>query len=352
MRAGAIGYARATSLRWSRFRVCARGFRLPMPLGSLPALAAALLLDRLAGDPPPLWRNLPHPVVLFGRLIDRLERQLNRADLSFRSRRRHGLIAVAIMLLVGAAVGIALTAIVSAIPFGVAVEAILASVLFAQKSLVDHVRAVARALASGSLDDARAAAAQIVGRDVTGLDVAGVARAAIESAAENFSDAVVAPAFWYALAGLPGLMVYKLVNTADSMIGHRSPRYEAFGWAAARLDDFLNLVPARIAAVLVAGAGALAGANGRRALVCAWRDAGSHRSPNAGWPEAAVAGALGLALGGPRRYGALEVDGAWLNADARRTAGPADIEATLRLVEVAWALLLAIVLVTALASAP
>jgi adenosylcobinamide-phosphate synthase len=323
-----------------------------MPLGSLPALAAALLLDRLAGDPPRLWRNVPHPVVLFGRLIDRLERRLNRAELSFRSRRRRGLIAVAIMLLVGAAVGIALTAIVSAIPFGVAVEAALASILFAQKSLVDHVRAVARALASGSLDDARAAVAKIVGRDVAGLDAAGVARAAIESAAENFSDAVVAPAFWYALAGLPGLLAYKLVNTADSMIGHRSQRYEAFGWAAARLDDALNLVPARISAALVAAAAALAAASGRQALACAWRDGPSHKSPNAGWPEAAIAGALGLALGGPRRYGALDVDGSWLHPGGRRTAGPQDIEAALRLIDITWGLLLAIVVVIALARVP
>ena len=177
------------------------------------------------------------------------------------------------------------------------------------------------------------------------------ARAAIESAAENFSDAVVAPALWYLAFGLPGLFVYKIVNTADSMIGHRSLRYEAFGWASARFDDLLNVIPARIAAGLIAAAAALTGRSGRGAAAAAWRDARRHKSPNAGWPEAAVAGALGLALGGPRRYGDLAVDGAWLNERGRADTAPTDIRATLRLLDAAWAILLVLTTLIALATA-
>jgi hypothetical protein len=188
----------------------------------------------------------------------------------------------------------------------------------------------------------------IVGRDTSVLDGAGVSRAAIESAAENFSDGLVAPVFWYALLGLPGLLVFKVVNTADSMIGHRSPRYEAFGWAAARLDDLMNLIPARLSALLIAAAAALAGGAAGHAAAAAWHDARFHRSPNAGWPEAAAAGALGLALGGPRRYGNLIVEGAWLNGQGRSEAGPDDIFAAIRLIDTAWALLLTAVMLIAL----
>jgi adenosylcobinamide-phosphate synthase len=175
------------------------------------------------------------------------------------------------------------------------------------------------------------------------LDEPGIARAAIESAAENFSDAVVAPAFWYLLLGLPGLLIYRAVNTADSMIGHRTPRYLAFGWAAARFDDFLNLVPARLSALLIVATAAMAGCDARAAVRAARQDAPKHKSPNAGWPEAALAGALGLALGGPRRYGSEAVDGAWLNAAGRPDASPDDIGAAVRLIDGAWALLLMIV---------
>ena len=165
----------------------------------------------------------------------------------------------------------------------------------------------------------------IVGRDPDQLDEAGVCRAAIESCAENFSDGVVAPVFWLALLGLPGLIAYKAINTADSMIGHRSPRYESFGWAAARLDDLVNLIPARLSGLLVAIVAPIAGGTTGTALRVMWRDAAKHRSPNAGWPESAMAGALGLALAGPRRYGERIVDDPFLNAEARKDAMPGDI---------------------------
>ena len=312
------------------------------------AAPLALLIDRLLGDPALLWNRLPHPVVLFGRAVDRLEAWLNHPAQDFAARRRNGILTLSILVGGGGALGLALQLALSALPLGFAVEALLASVLLAQKSLVDHVAAVARAL-EADLFAGREAVSRIVGRDVSVLDRSGVARAAVESAAENFSDGVVAPAFWFVLLGLPGLIVYKVANTADSMIGHRSQRYEAFGWAAARFDDLLNLVPARLAAALIIAASLLRG-SARQAARTAWRDARLHRSPNAGWPEAAAAGALGLALGGPRRYGDLVVDGAWLNPGGRRDTDAPDILAATRLINTAWALLL--VSAAALALAP
>lgn len=304
------------------------------------ALSAALLLDRIIGDPPAIWSRVPHPVVLVGRLIDRLDVRLNDAALPPAAQRRRGVAATAALVALAGGAGLGLSLALSFVPFGRGVEAILLFTLLAQKSLVDHVEAVGRALLSGGVAGGRQAVAQIVGRDVSCLDEAGVSRAAMESAAENFSDGVVAPAFWYALLGLPGVFIYKAVNTADSMIGHRSAKYEAFGWAAARLDDALSFIPARLSALLIAAAAALSGCDVRGAARAAWRDASKHKSPNAGWPEAALAGALGVAFGGPRRYGETEVDGAWLNAAGRRAAGPADILAAIRLIDAAWALLL------------
>jgi adenosylcobinamide-phosphate synthase len=317
------------------------------PASWLAVLSAALVVDRLVGDPRWLWQHVPHPVALVGRLIHRLEGKLNQSALPFAERKRRGVLAMAILAALGAAVGLLFDRALASIPLGMAIEAVLVAVLLAQKSLIDHVSAVERALAAGDLAAGRESVSLIVGRDVSVLDEAGVARAAIESAAENFSDAVVAPALWYALLGLPGLFVFKIASTADSMIGHRSPRYQAFGWAAARLDDLLNLVPARLSAALIALAALLTGGNGKAALSTALRDASLHKSPNAGWPEAAAAGALGLALGGPRRYGEVNIDGAWLNAEGRHDAGHRDIRAALRLIDAAWAVLLAVTLLTA-----
>jgi adenosylcobinamide-phosphate synthase len=282
-----------------------------------------------------------------------LDRRLNDLALPFRARRLRGCLATGLLVGAAAAAGIVLALLLAMAPRPIAVpiEAAIAAIFLAQKGLLDHVGAVAHRLSAGGLAGGREAVAQIVGRDVSVLDEPGVARAAIESLAENFSDGVAAPVFWYALLGLPGLLVYKAVNTADSMIGHRSARYEAFGWAAARLDDLLNLVPARLSAALIVVAAAMTGRGAMRAAATALRDARLHKSPNAGWPEAAVAGALGLAIGGPRRYDTLAVDGAWLNPGGRPEADAADINAAIRLVEAAWTILLVLTVLIILASA-
>ena len=228
-------------------------------------------------------------------------------------------------------------------PFGLIAVAVVASTLIAQRSLHRHVADVADALEHDGVAAGRAAVAKIVGRDPQALDAAGVARAAIESLAENFSDAVVAPVFWMAIAGLPGAALYKAINTADSMIGHRTPRHEAFGWAAARLDDLVNLPASRLSALLLVAAAAL---NKTASAAAAWRavlrDASRHRSPNAGYPEAAMAGALGLSLAGPRVYGGVTVDDATMG-DGRRDATAADIRRALTLYRHADAILIALV---------
>ncbi|WP_108259701.1 adenosylcobinamide-phosphate synthase CbiB [Mangrovicoccus ximenensis] len=248
-------------------------------------LAAALIIDALMGEPDVLWRRLPHPAVLMGRAVAWLDRRLN----SGAARRIKGM--AALVLLVAGAVLLGLA--IEALPFGPLWSVLCAAVLLAQKSLCQHVAAVAAALRQG-LPEGRQAVAMIVGRDTTAMDAPAIARGAIESAAENLSDGVVAPAFWYLLLGLPGILAYKIVNTADSMIGYRTPRHEEFGWASARFDDLLNLVPARLTAILIAALWSLWGA---------WRsiaaEARRHRSPNAGWPEAARPGPTGR--GGPRQ---------------------------------------------------
>lgn len=297
-------------------------------------LAAGLALDAWLGDIPAVFRFVPHPVVLAGQAVAALDRRLNRESRSERARRIRGVITV--MFLCGAAfaVGWAVRWFCRTVNFGWIFEILLVAVLVAQKSLFDHVAAVGEALERRGLAGGRDAVRHIVGRDPASLDEHGVARAAIESLAENFSDGVVAPVFWYALLGLPGLFLYKTSNTLDSMIGHKSPRYRSFGWAAARWDDLLNFVPARISALLLGLAAAIAKASPVAAFRIAWRDAGKHRSPNAGWPEAAMAGALGLALGGPRRYPTLVVDDPWLG-DGRARATPNDIRRALGVYTVA-----------------
>jgi adenosylcobinamide-phosphate synthase len=299
------------------------------------ALAAlALGIDRVVGDPDRIWRRVPHPVAGFGALIAAADRAFNRPHWADGARRAAGLASILALLGLAVLLGLAIHGL--AAPFGwvgFVVEAALASILLAQKSLSDHVRRVAEALEAEGLPAGRRAVSMIVGRDPETLDEAGVARAAIESLAENASDGVVAPLVFLALFGLPGLMAYKMLNTADSMIGHLNERHRAFGWAAARLDDLANLAPAR----LTAGVFALSAwmlndrSSAARAGRAALADGPQHRSPNAGWPEAAVAGALGLALGGPRRYGELVVDAPMLHAAGRRAAGAADIRAALRL---------------------
>jgi adenosylcobinamide-phosphate synthase len=235
------------------------------------------------------------------------------------------------------------------LPFGLAIVAVLASSLLAQRSLYEHVERVATALEQQGLDGGRRAVSQIVGRDPDVLDEAGVARAAIESLAENFSDGVVAPAFWLAVGGLAGGVAYKAINTADSMIGHRTPRHADFGFAAAKLDDLVNLPASRLSALLIAAAAAIGkDTSASEAWRAVFRDAHRHRSPNAGWPEAAMAGALGLALAGPRVYGGVTVPDATMG-NGRRDANAQDIRAALRLYRRADVILIALVAAVALA---
>jgi adenosylcobinamide-phosphate synthase len=303
----------------------------------LPLLA--MLAELATGYPGAVLRWIGHPVIWIGALIGGLERRLNHG--SGRRRRLSGIAAIAVVAAVAAGAGAGAAGLLPG-PVGLVVTACLAGSLIAQRSLAEHVRRVADALDAGGLVAGRAAVSQIVGRDPEALDAAGVARAAVESLAENFSDGVVAPVLWMAIAGLPGAAAYKAINTADSMIGHRSERYEAFGWAAARLDDLVNLPASRLTAILLVAAAALVpGASPRGAVQAVRRDARRHRSPNAGWPEAAMAGALGVALAGPRRYGGVVVDDAVMGAGGRRELGAADIRRALRLYWVADALLVA-----------
>ncbi len=310
--------------------------------------ALALVVEAGAGYPRRVLRAIGHPVVWAGALIALLDRRLNRPDRSAGARRRAGLLALAVLLGASIASAALAQAAASALPFDTVVTAVLASTLLAQRSLYEHVARVAAALEAGGLAAGRVAVSHIVGRDPEALDEHGVCRAAIESLAENFSDGVVAPAFWLAAAGLPGAAAYKAVNTADSMVGHRTPRHEAFGWAAARLDDLVNLPASRLSALLlVAAAALLPGADAGAAWRAVRRDARRHRSPNAGWPEAAMAGALGLALAGPRSYGGRVVEDA-LMGDGRREATAADIRRALRLFLVADALLVGLAVLLAL----
>jgi len=258
-----------------------------------------------------------------GGLIGVMDRRLNRESMNPERRRANGIIAILILAGAVGVIAIALERGLLLLPFGLLAVALIASTLMAQRSLHDHVARVAAALERNDLAASREAVSHIVGRDTASLDLAGVARAAIESLAENFSDGVVAPALWMVIAGLPGAAIYKAINTADSMIGHRTPRHEAFGWAAARLDDLVNLPASRLSALLIVGAASTQrGASPGTAWHAVRRDASRHRSPNAGYPEAAIAGALGLALAGPRRYGGVEVDDALMGTDAAKQPPP------------------------------
>ena len=302
---------------------------------SLPLALAATVLEALVGYPAPLYRAIGHPVTWMGRWLGGLDKLMNRPRLSFAARRALGVVALGLFLAsVGLVAWLAMQALLPLGPLGFVVLVLLAASLPAQRSLATHVRAVADGLDAG-LDEGRRAVANIVGRNPDVLDEAGVARAAIESLAENFSDGVVAPILWTALGGLVGGALYKAINTADSMIGHKDERHAAFGWAAARLDDLVNLPASRLAALwLILAAALTSGASPREAAGAVWRDASRHRSPNAGWPEAAMAGALGLKLAGPRVYGETLVDDAFMG-DGRREAGAADIRKALRLYRVA-----------------
>ncbi|MBO6604409.1 adenosylcobinamide-phosphate synthase CbiB [Rhodophyticola sp.] len=298
------------------------------------SLFFALLLDAILGEPRWLWSRIPHPAVLMGRAVGWCDARFNTGA----NRRAMGIFALAGLIGLAGMIGV----IADALPLGWLWSTLGAAILLAQRSLVQHVQAVADALRYGTLPGRRAVA-MIVGRDTGGMTEPEVARAAIESAAENLSDGVVAPAFWFLALGLPGILIYKIVNTADSMIGHRTARHAQFGWAAARLDDVLNWVPARLTALLIALAH-----GAPQAWHIARREAWRHRSPNAGWPEAAMAGVLGIALSGPRSYHGERKAFPFVNASGRHDPGPRDIDAAIGVLWRTWALMLGLVFALAL----
>lgn len=303
----------------------------------------ALLIERLVGYPQWLVDRIGHPVIWIGNLISRLEKRFNILSESFETRRRNGLICFIFLLAFTVTLAATLEGILLWLPLGLVLTAIISSSLLAQKSLEDHVRRVAEDLETGGLEAGRKAVSMIVGRDPDQLDEAGVCRAAIESLAENFSDGITAPALWLGLLGLSGGAAYKATNTADSMIGHKNDRYHAYGWAAARFDDVVNLPASRLTAVLFTAAALMTpGASAAKAWEAVRRDAGKHKSPNAGWPESAMAGALGLALAGPRVYGGELVDDHFMGEGGRREATAADIRRALTLARSADLLLIAL----------
>ncbi|CUH78962.1 cobalamin biosynthesis protein [Tritonibacter multivorans] len=287
---------------------------------TLVVLIFAMLLDAVLGEPKWLWSRLPHPAVLMGRLVGALEARLNHGD----RRKQNGIWAVVVLVLVGLCVGWALAA------FGPVISCLVAAILIAQNSLCAHVMDVAKGLRS-SLPDGRKAVSMIVSRDTDEMTGPQVARSAIESGAENFSDGVIAPVFWFLVGGLPGLIIYKLVNTADSMIGYRTERYEQFGWAAARLDDVLNVIPARLSSALIA----MVTGHWREGDAVA-KDAALHRSPNAGWPEAAMARAIGVALAGPRSYDGEMRPFPWVNAAGSKSSSARDVARSVTVLWTAW----------------
>ncbi len=288
-------------------------------------LILGMLLDAILGEPRWLWSRIPHPAVLTGQLLGWCDAKFNTGD----HQRLMGTLTIVELCIAAAALGWLL----QAIP-GQIVDIIVLAILLAQKSLVQHVQAVGDALRL-SLGDGKRTVAMIVGRDTRDMDEAAVARSAIESAAENLSDGVVAPIFWFAVAGLPGLLVYKATNTADSMIGYRTAKHEKFGWAAARFDDLLNLIPARMTALLIWGV--TARPDMRKIL----RDARLHRSPNAGWPEAAMAYGLGIALSGPRSYNGTMRDYPLVNGEGERDLTPDHVDAAVKTLWQVWVLTLA-----------
>lgn len=316
------------------------------PFPTFAGAALALIIERLVGFPRPIQDAIGHPVEWIGRLVSGLDIALNRPDADQGEGRFRGVIALAVLLVCTFAPAWLVAVGLARSQLGWLLEPLLASAFLAQTSLRQHVETVQREL-STSLEGGRKAVSHIVGRDPSRLDHSGVACAALESLAENAADGIVAPAIWYALLGLPGLVLYKAINTADSMIGHKSARYLHFGWAAARLDDLVNLPASRISGVLFAAAAWWQTPDrGRAAWQAMWRDARNHVSPNAGWPESALAGALDLRLGGPRSYEGREVDLAWMG-EGRSHLTPSDIGEGLRLYARVLSLLLGLMVALA-----
>jgi adenosylcobinamide-phosphate synthase len=307
------------------------------------AMILAMAIDGVVGWPDALYARIGHPVTWLGRLIGTLDQHWNRDGDAVDSRRVAGIAAALAVIALAAALAFALQTAIGPGWRRILLVGILAWPFVALRSLHEHVAAVATPLQAGDVEGARRAVSMIVGRDPTRLDEAGIARAAIESLAENTSDGVVAPIFWGVLLGLPGIVGYKAINTLDSMIGHRDARHEAFGWAAARIDDIVNFLPARLTGLLFA----LVSSGRADALRCMGRDARHHRSINAGWPEAAVAGALSVRLCGPRVYHGELAKEPWLNEEARDPAG-LDVALALRLYRNAMGLFGALLVILAL----
>jgi adenosylcobinamide-phosphate synthase len=311
----------------------------------------ALLMEAGFGYPEALFRRIQHPVVWMGALIDALDRRLNDPSMPEARRRLNGVIALGVVIAASSVAALWIEGLALSLLPGLLALLVLmfvASTLVAAHSLYQHVTAVADALEAGGAEAAREPVAKIVGRDTAELDETGIARAAIESLAENFSDGVVAPCVWGVLLGLPGLAAYKATNTADSMIGHRTERHAAFGWAAAKLDDVLNLPASRLSALYLAlAAGVRGDASVRRAFATIRRDARHHRSPNAGWPEAAMAGALGLKLSGPRVYHGAATNDTWIG-DGTSEVTASNIRRALALYTVACVVQVVVLVVFAL----
>jgi adenosylcobinamide-phosphate synthase len=307
-------------------------------------LVAAFCIEAVLAYPAIVFGAIGHPVSWIGRLISALESRLNRPDYSVDLRLAAGIASVVLVIAVSLAAGLALEMALRGIPFlGLILAVLIVATLLAAGSLDQHVRAVASALRHDGLTGGRQSIAKIVGRDPDALDEAAICRAAIESLAENASDGVTAPVFWYLLGGLPGMIAYKAINTADSMIGHMSERYRAFGWAAAKLDDLVNWPASRLTGLIfIAAAAVVPGASAASAWQALRRDARLHRSPNAGWPEAAMAGALGLRLAGPRVYDGAVIDDHWMG-DGRAEATIQDIDRALTIYRTAFAGALVIV---------
>jgi adenosylcobinamide-phosphate synthase len=292
-----------------------------------PTLLFAFTIDAIIGDPKLFYRTIPHPAQMMGWIINHLDTWLNNELDEPRSQRIKGSSAVIIILVLAASIGLGLLFLLSFIPYGWVLEALLLSTMIASRSLYQHVLAVASALKSNNIDNARSAAGEIVGRETENLDQHGIARAAIESLSENFSDGVVAPIFWAALFGLPGALAYKMLNTADSMIGYKSDRYLYFGWAVARLDDLANFIPARLSALLLCIAAFIWGQNeAKRSWIAITSDANKQLSINAGYPEAAMAGALNLRLVGPRDYDDQTIKGDWIGIANEGSTPDATVE--------------------------
>ncbi|KZL18361.1 adenosylcobinamide-phosphate synthase CbiB [Pseudovibrio sp. Ad37] len=306
----------------------------------------AICLDAVIGDPDWLWSRLPHPVTQIGKVISYMDHTYNKPEYERSARKTNGILTLALLISSAGVAGLVLQYLLNFLPFGDILAAMVGMTLIAQKSLYQHVARVRDALRNSCLTEARKQVSMIVGRNPEYLDEAGVSRAAIESCSENFSDGVVAPIFWFAVFGLPGLFIYKAVNTADSMIGHKNETYEDFGWASARFDDLINLPASRLSGLLIVLAALFSGRAYKTALSTILREAKKHRSPNAGWPEAAMAGALGVALAGPRQYAEYRVEDPFMNAKGRKIADADDIDGALKLMAISSALLALLIAAT------